>query len=177
MQFPRFTPLLLVLAAAAAFLAGPGQAAKTQIATVAGGCFWCVESDFESVKGVKRVVSGYTGGHTDNPTYKQVSRGGTGHYEAVQIYYDPARVSYAELMHLFMRSVDPTDAGGQFCDRGDSYRPAIFVANADERAIAEQAVAEARAALGKRIAIKVWDSAPVYQAEDDHHQDEKRNHA
>ena len=138
MQFPRFTALLLALATSASVLAGPAHAAKTEIATVAGGCFWCVEADFESARGVRDVVSGYTGGHLDNPTYKQVTRGGTGHYEAGEIHYDPARISYAELMRMFMRSIDPTDAGGQFCDRGDSYRTAIFAATAEERAIAEQ---------------------------------------
>ena len=94
---------------------------------VAGGCFWCVESDFEGVPGVLDVVSGYSGGHSENPTYKQVTRGGTGHYEAVEITYDPSRLDYAQVLHLFLRSVDPTDGGGQFCDRGDSYRTAIFV--------------------------------------------------
>ena len=126
--FAVFSILLIGLAAK------PTTAtAETKVATVAGGCFWCVEADFESVPGVKRVVSGYTGGSTANPTYKQVTKGGTGHYEAVQIFYDPAKISYDRIMHLFLRSVDPTDAGGQFCDRGESYRTAIFVSNADEK--------------------------------------------
>ncbi|NJN05561.1 MAG: peptide-methionine (S)-S-oxide reductase MsrA [Rhodobacteraceae bacterium] len=102
------------------------KAAGTETLTVAGGCFWCVESDFESVKGVKEAVSGFAGGTTANPTYKQVTAGGTGHYEAVQITFDPAVISTDTLLSLFFRSIDPTDADGQFCDRGPSYRSAIF---------------------------------------------------
>ena len=138
--------------------------------TVAGGCFWCVESDFESVPGVSAVVSGYTGGTLKNPTYKQVSHGGTGHYEAVQITFDPGRVSREQLLHLFFRSVDPTDAGGQFCDRGDSYRTAIFVSGKAEQALAEQARAQAQAALGKTIVTPILPASRFYKAED-YHQD------
>jgi peptide-methionine (S)-S-oxide reductase len=113
------------------------SAAPTERAYVAGGCFWCVEADFEKVRGVSEVISGFSGGDVPNPTYKQVVRGGTGHYEAVEIRYDPDVVSYAQLLDLFFRSVDPLDAGGQFCDRGNSYRTAIFVQNASERQAAE----------------------------------------
>lgn len=150
-------------------LTGPALAA-TETAIVAGGCFWCVESDFESVPGVKSVVSGYTGGTTKNPTYKQVTKGGTGHYEAVEIKFDPAKISYSKIIDLFFRSVDPTDAGGQFCDRGDSYRTAIFAKDAAQRAAAEEAKAAAGAALGKKIATPVVDAGPFYKAED-YHQD------
>ena len=115
------------------------QAENIQTTVFAGGCFWCVESDFESLYGVVEVVSGYAGGSIANPTYKQVTAGGSGHYEVVEVTYDADVVSYGQLLHAFFRSVDPTDAGGQFCDRGDSYRTAIFVENTDERAIAEQA--------------------------------------
>ncbi|HEC71807.1 MAG TPA: peptide-methionine (S)-S-oxide reductase, partial [Roseobacter sp.] len=101
------------------------KAAGSETLLVAGGCFWCVESDFESVKGVKEVISGFAGGTVKNPTYKQVTAGGTGHYEVAQIQFDPAVVSLDQLLSMFFRSVDPTDAGGQFCDRGDSYRTAI----------------------------------------------------
>jgi peptide-methionine (S)-S-oxide reductase len=107
-----------------------GHEAKAQAhetLTVAGGCFWCVESDFESVPGVIEAISGYTGGSTENPTYGQVGKGNTGHLEAVKIHFDPARVSRRHLMELFIRSVDPTDADGQFCDRGHVYSTAIFV--------------------------------------------------
>lgn len=158
---PLLATLLLVLTAL------PAMAEK---AYVAGGCFWCVESDFESVPGVREVTSGYTGGTVDNPTYKQVGKGGTGHYEAVEIDFDPAQVSYSHLLDLFFRSVDPTDAGGQFCDRGDSYRTAIFVANGEQRAAAEKAKADAEAALGQKIVTPILDASDFWKAED-YHQD------
>ena len=144
--------------------------ADQKTAVVAGGCFWCVEKDFESVPGVTSVVSGFAGGKTANPTYKQVTAGGTGHYEAVQITYDDAKVGYADLMTRFFRSVDPTDAGGQFCDRGDSYRTAIFVSGPAERAAAEAASAEAEQQLGAPIATKILSAGRFYAAED-YHQD------
>lgn len=159
---------MLRLAIAFLIAASP-TLAKTNVATVAGGCFWCVESDFESVPGVKEVISGYTGGTVANPTYDEVSDGGTGHYEAVQIYYDPARVSYARLMELFFRGVDPTDAGGQFCDRGPTYRTAIFAANGEEKATAEAAKTEAQKALGQKVVTKILSAGPFYKAEN-HHQ-------
>lgn len=154
------------LALAALFTADRAQAADLY---VAGGCFWCVEADFEKVKGVSEVVSGYMGGTVADPTYKQVTRGGTGHYEAVRIEYDPAQVSARQLYDLFFRSVDPLDAGGQFCDRGDSYRTAIFADGADRQA-AEAAKAAASKALGKQVVTPVLDAAPFYVAED-YHQD------
>ena len=100
--------------------------AQTRTAVFAGGCFWCTESDFEKVPGVIDAVSGYTGGHVADPSYEQVSAGGTGHVEAVKVIYDPAKVSYAQLLDWFWRHVDPTDAGGQFVDRGSQYRSVIF---------------------------------------------------
>ena len=114
---------LLLIAIVAGFLLSSksAHARDVQQMVVAGGCFWCVERDFERVDGVIDVVSGYSGGTTANPTYRDVTRGGTGHYEVVQITYDADVVSYAQLLHAFFRSVDPTDPGGQFCDRGDSY--------------------------------------------------------
>lgn len=150
-------------------LAGPAAAA-TKTAILAGGCFWCVESDFEMVPGVKSVISGYTGGKTENPTYKEVSAGGTGHYEAVKITFDDAKVSYDMLLYLFFRSVNPTDAGGQFCDRGDSYRTAIFVEDAEQQQIAEQAKKEAALALGKKIVTPILPATTFWTAED-YHQD------
>jgi peptide-methionine (S)-S-oxide reductase len=138
--------------------------------TVAGGCFWCVEADFEKVVGVVDVVSGYTGGTVANPTYDQVTRGGTGHYEAVQIRYDADRVGVDALLSMFLRSVDPTDAGGQFCDRGDSYRTAIFASDPAEQAAAMAAIADAAATLGTPIVTPVLPLGPFYLAED-YHQD------
>ena len=143
---------------------------RADTAVVAGGCFWCVESDFEKVKGVSEVVSGFAGGKTRNPTYKQVTGGGTGHYEVVEITYDPKQISYAQILNLFLRSIDPTDAGGQFCDRGDSYRTAIFVSDNQEKAAAQKAVQEAQAALGKEIVTPILPAAPFYKA-DSYHQD------
>ncbi len=144
--------------------------ADAETLTVAGGCFWCVESDFESVPGVEEVISGYTGGDLENPTYKDVGRGGTGHYEAVQITYDPAIVSVEKLLALFFRSVDPTDAGGQFCDRGDSYRTAVFYSNPTDKKIAQKVLQQAQDALGQKIVTPILPEQAFYKAED-YHQD------
>ena len=151
---------------------GSGTAAGsgTSIAVFAGGCFWCTEADFEKVPGVTGAVSGYTGGTTANPSYEQVSAGGTGHFEAVRISFDPARVSYGELVHYYFRTVDPTDAGGQFCDRGESYRTAIFVAGDAQKREAEAAKAASEKRLGTKVATPVLPAAAFTPAED-YHQD------
>ncbi len=141
------------------------HAGKTETMVVAGGCFWCVESDFEGVPGVIEAVSGYTGGTTKNPTYKQVGRGGTGHFEAVKITYDSGKVSYATLLNLFLRSIDPTDAGGQFCDRGSPYKTAIFVSNEGQKSTATAAIAQAAKDLGQKIATPVLTAKQFYDAE------------
>ncbi|MEW2912102.1 peptide-methionine (S)-S-oxide reductase MsrA [Leisingera sp. JC11] len=168
----KLKPLVLtgLIAIGIAANGNPLRAQSTEVLTVAGGCFWCVESDFEGVPGVVEAVSGYTGGTTANPTYKDVTRGGTGHYEAVQIFFDPAKVSREHLLSLFFRSVDPTDPGGQFCDRGNSYRTAIFVSNKEERALSEQVKTEAQQALGQKIVTPILPSKAFYEAED-YHQD------
>lgn len=163
-------PLLMFFIAVGVMIQCASAEAAQKRAYFAGGCFWCVEKDFEQVSGVSEVVSGYTGGKTANPTYKQVVRGGTGHYEAVEIRYDSSKVSYERLLYLFFRSVDPTDAGGQFCDRGDSYRTAIFVTNAAERAAAEKAKSQAQRDLGRRIVTPIIDASRFYNAES-YHQD------
>ena len=170
--FGRLKPLALASLIGLGIIAQcpQAQAAGREHAYLAGGCFWCIESDFESVRGVGDVVSGFTGGSTKNPTYKQVVRGGTGHYEAVQIPYDPAKVSYEQLLYAFFRSVDPTDGGGQFCDRGDSYRTAVFVSNPAERAVAEDAKARAQRDLGQKIATPILNASTFYPAEE-YHQD------
>lgn len=144
---------------------GKSEARDIQTMVVAGGCFWCVEADFEKVRGVREAVSGYSGGTIADPTYRQVSRGGSGHYEVVQITYDADQISYRQLLDLFFRSVDPTDAGGQFCDRGESYRTAIFVSNSAEQQAAEAAKAAAQAELGQRIVTPILPAAPFYEAE------------
>ena len=175
-----------VLAAlfAVALLSGVSAAEKKEtvneagleIATFAGGCFWCVESDFDHVDGVVRTISGYTGGHLENPTYRQVTTDTTGHREAVQIYFDPERVSYAELLEIFWRSVDPTDAGGQFCDRGKSYTTAVFYNSEEQRRLAEASKAklEREGTLKRPIATTIEDGGTFYPAED-YHQDYYKN--
>ena len=171
-QLKQIKPALLasLIALGFALQGQPAKAAGTEVLTVAGGCFWCVESDFESVPGVKEVVSGYTGGKTKNPTYKTVTKGGSGHYEAVQIEFDPAKVSRDQLLHMFFRSVDPTDAGGQFCDRGASYRTAVFVSTNEQNASATTAKQAAQDALGQKIVTPILQAGPFYDAEA-YHQD------
>ncbi len=136
---------------------------------LAGGCFWCLESDMDHVTGVVGTTSGYSGGHLDNPTYKKVSAGGTGHYEVVKIDYDPGQVSFAKILDVFWHSVDPTDPGGQFCDRGHSYKTAVFVSTPEERQIAE-ASKQALIDQGINIVTPILDAATFYSAED-YHQD------
>lgn len=162
---PRPGLLACFIALAAIMQTTTARAADVQTITVAGGCFWCVESDFESVPGVIEAVSGYTGGSIANPTYKQVSKGGSGHYEAVKIKFDADKVSVADLYAKFFRSVDPTDAGGQFCDRGESYRTAIFVSNNAQKSLATQAKADAQAALGRNIVTPILSAKRFYKAE------------
>ena len=150
---------------------------NTRTAVFAGGCFWCTESDFEKVNGVIEVVSGYTGGHDDNPTYKEVSAGGTGHLEAVQVSYDPTRITYEELLDVFWHHVDPTDPGGQFVDRGSQYRSVIFYANEKERQLAE--ASKKRLAnsgpFTKPIVTDILPLGTFYKAEDYHQDYYKRN--
>lgn len=163
--------VLVALIALGAVLQSHGaQAADQRTLIVAGGCFWCVESDFEKVAGVSEAISGYAGGSTNNPTYKQVTQGGTGHYEAVQITYDPDVVTLDRLLFLFLRSIDPTDAGGQFCDRGDSYRSAIFVSDPREKSAAKAAISTAAADLGQKVVTPVLSKTEFFPAEA-YHQD------
>lgn len=165
-----FKSITLTIALALGFIlqCGPANAGKKETLVVAGGCFWCVESDFESVPGVIGVVSGYTGGSTQNPTYKTVSKGGSGHYEAVKITYDSAIIDLSKLLDLFLRSVDVTDAGGQFCDRGESYRTAIFVTNKAELDIATTAKSKAQSELGQKIVTPILKETAFYDAEARH---------
>ncbi len=161
---------LFALALSTAAATAPASAEELKTAVFAGGCFWCVESDFDSVEGVTETLSGYTGGTVENPTYEQVSRKGTGHAEAVRITYDADVVSYDELLDVFWRSVDPTDAGGQFCDRGDSYRTAVFALDAEQAEAAKASRAEAEVELGQEIVTKVVEAGTFWPAED-YHQD------
>jgi len=150
---------------------------KNASAVFAGGCFWCTESDFEKVDGVIDAISGYTGGHVKNPTYKQVSAGGTGHLESVKVIYDPSKVSYEQLLDYFWRHVDPTDPGGQFVDRGSQYRSAIFYANETQKRLAEKSKQQLEASGKFNIPI-VTDILPLgefYPAEDYHQNYYKKN--
>jgi peptide-methionine (S)-S-oxide reductase len=154
------------------------QQTKTEaVAIFAGGCFWCVEADFDAVPGVIETISGYTGGKTANPTYRSVSRGGTGHREAVRIVYDPKIVNYERLLEVFWRSVDPTDGGGQFCDRGVSYETAIFAATPEQRRLAEASkmALEDSGILQQPIVTPIEDAGTFYRAEDYHQGYYKRN--
>ena len=162
-----------------AFGAGSGEGAtmdkateKTATATLAGGCFWCVESDLEKVDGVLEVISGYTGGTVDNPTYEEVSAGGTGHLEAVQVVYDPTKVTYQHILDVFWRHIDPTDPGGSFVDRGSQYRSAIFYHDEEQKRLAE----ESKKALNesgqfqKPVVTEILPLTKFYPAEE-YHQD------
>ena len=142
--------------------------AETDKVIVAGGCFWCVEADFEGLDGVKEAVSGYTGGTLKNPSYKQVVQGGTGHYEAVEIEFDSSIISLDKILYIFLRSVDVTDDGGQFCDRGESYRTAIFTINKSQNEKAKSAIKNAQDELGRKIVTKVLELKNFYIAEDYH---------
>lgn len=160
--------LTVLIIAGICFQNRPAQAAPLETLTVAGGCFWCVEADFEKVPGVTKAVSGFTGGSVANPGYKQVVKGGTGHYEAVQITFDPAKVSRETLLTMFFRSIDPTDAGGQFCDRGESYRTAIFVSGEKQKMIAENAKSAAQSSLGRKVVTPILSEVAFYPADAGH---------
>jgi peptide methionine sulfoxide reductase msrA/msrB len=144
--------------------------ANTQAATFAGGCFWCTESDFKHVTGVLAVVSGYTGGERAHPTYRDVCTGQTGHAEAVQVFYDPDQVSYATLLDRFWRMIDPTDAGGQFVDRGSQYRTAVFYHDEEQKRTAEQSLAALNQSgrFSRPVVTAILPLTEFYPAEDYH---------
>ena len=149
--------------------------ARLERAVFAGGCFWSTEANFEHMPGVVSAVSGFSGGRVADPSYEQVVRGGTGHLEAVQVVFDPARITYRQLVDRFWRTIDPTDAQGQFCDRGASYRTAVF-ATAAQRPAAEASRAAAAAALpGRRFVTPVLDAARFWPAEAYHQDFARRN--
>lgn len=167
----KMKPALLALAILIGVVAQVGKVhAAQKTAILAGGCFWCVEADFEKVDGVISAVSGFSGGDSANPTYKQVSRGGTGHLEVVKLTYDSDVITYDQILHMFLRSIDVTDAGGQFCDRGEVYSTAIFHGNANEKAAAERAVRAAEKELGRKIVTPVLPEKAFWPASE-YHQD------
>ena len=168
-------PFRVILAALLAMGLSAGAAGKEQglaEATFAGGCFWCMEPPFDKLAGVVSTTSGYTGGQVKNPSYEQVSAGGTGHAESVQVVYDPAKVSYQKLLDVFWHNVDPLDAAGQFCDKGHQYRTAIFYHDDEQRRLAEasKAALEASGRLRQPIVTEIVPAATFYPAED-YHQD------
>lgn len=154
-----------------------GEKAGEAVATFAGGCFWCVEQGFEKLPGVRDAVSGYAGGHAANPTYEQVSAGGTGHTESVQVHYDPAVITYEGLLQGFWRLIDPTDGDGQFVDQGNQYRPAIFYHDAAQKAAAEKSRDELAKSgrFDKPIKVEVVPLERFYRAEDYHQDYYKKN--
>jgi peptide-methionine (S)-S-oxide reductase len=163
---------IALLAPMGAVAATPGGGKNQARATFAGGCFWCMEHPFDELDGVISTTSGYTGGHVKNPTYRQVSSGATGHAEAVQIVYDPTKVSYEKLLEVFWRNVDPVDAGGQFCDRGSQYRTGIFVHGDQQRRLAEasKAALDKSGRLPASVVTEIVPASTFYAAED-YHQD------
>lgn len=150
---------------------------KYELATFAGGCFWCMVQPFDELPGIIKVVSGYTGGHKDNPTYNEVCSNTTGHYEAVQITYDPNVFEYEKLLELFWLQIDPTDAYGQFNDRGESYRTAIFYHNIEQKRMAEESkqILEDSNKFKKPIVTEIKEATLFYPAEENHQQYYKKN--
>ena len=179
-------PLILAwsLLAAAAAVAQTAPAASTSprteasrtepapqaTAVFAGGCFWCVEADFDKVPGVVSTTSGYIGGTTPNPTYEQVSAGGTGHTEAVKVVYDPSKVTYDKLLHVFWRNIDPVTPDAQFCDQGPQYRSGIFFLDEEQKRLAEQSKSALKGRFDKPVVTEVTSATEFYPAED-YHQD------
>jgi peptide-methionine (S)-S-oxide reductase len=169
---------VLVLVCAAAVHAAPGAAGpKRAVATFAGGCFWCMEGPFEALPGVASVTSGYTGGHKKNPSYEEVSQGVTGHAESVQIVFDPAKVSYEQLLDVFWHNIDPLTPNAQFCDHGSQYRSGIFVHDEAQRRAAEASKArlEGSGRFQQRIVTEIQAAGVFYPAEEYHQDFYKKN--
>ncbi|SHH86476.1 peptide-methionine (S)-S-oxide reductase MsrA [Virgibacillus chiguensis] len=152
---------------------------KKQRATFAGGCFWCMVKPFDQWNGVDSVISGYTGGHTENPTYEEVKQGKTGHYEAVEIIYDPNVLSYETILNIYWQQIDPTDDGGQFHDRGDSYRTAIFYHNENQKIAAESSKLhlEESGKFSNPIVTQILPATAFYPAEAYHQNFYRKNTA
>ena len=168
----RRLALLTVLLLSAVATSASAQEKKTETAVFAGGCFWCMEPPYDALDGVISTTSGYTGGSKQDADYRTVSAGGTGHYEALEVKYDPSKVSYAKLLEVFWHNIDPLDGRGQFCDKGSQYLSAIFPKNDEERALAEASKAAVAPKIGGAAAIKtqILAAKPFYAAEE-YHQD------
>jgi peptide-methionine (S)-S-oxide reductase len=171
------TAIGLVVWFGTALLFGAAPAGERATALFAGGCFWCEETAFEGLPGVISVTSGYTGGQTKNPTYEQVSSGGTGHAESVEVVYDPAKTSYEKLLDVFWHNVDPTQANGQFCDHGTQYRSAIFYKDEAQRKAAEESKrrVEEQARFKGKIVTQIVPASTFYPAEEYHQDFYKKN--
>ncbi len=173
--FQKIIVLTCILLAACG---GQGlMAEETKKAIFAGGCFWCMEPPFENLEGVVDVIAGYTGGRTENPNYREVSSGTTGHYEAVQVTYDPARITYEELLAVFWRQIDPTDDGGQFADRGTQYFTAVFYLDEEQRRLAEASKRQIDQSgiFDKPVVTAILPAAPFYPAEEEHQDYYRKN--
>jgi peptide-methionine (S)-S-oxide reductase len=144
-------------------------------ATFAGGCFWCMESTFDPIPGVRVTISGYTGGYLENPTYEQVSTGQTGHYEAVKVIFDPHHITYEQLLDVFWHNIDPFDEKGQFCDKGTSYRSAIFYQDEEQKEKAQTSKSQIEDFLNQSIVTELLPASPFYPAEDYHQKYYKKN--
>ena len=172
-RLPGFLVFTLVaLAVGSAALLGAPSPAK---ATFAGGCFWCMESDFEKVPGVISVTSGYTGGKVKNPSYEQVSSGGTGHVEAIEIAFDPAKITYEKLVAIFWANIDPLDETGQFCDHGEQYHTVIFVHDDAQKRVAEDSKKSVEQKLKAKVATLIVAAGPFYPAEEHHQKYSEKN--
>ena len=172
MRFAAVLAVFLACAASLASAAAPKVPPGAAVATFAGGCFWCMESDFDKVPGVLATISGYTGGHKANPTYEEVSSGTTGHAESVEVYYDPKKVTYEHLLDVYWVSIDPTVKDRQFCDTGNQYRTAIFYHDEAQRKAAEESKQriETTKPFKAPIVTSIEMAGPFYPAED-YHQD------
>jgi len=171
MQFRLFIAAALLVAGS---LASFAQSENKASAVFAGGCFWCMEPPYDKTEGVLSTTSGYTGGTAKTAKYEVVSSGGTGHLESVKVEYDPSKVSYEKLLNVYWHNIDPFDDRGQFCDKGDQYKSAIFYGNEEEKALAEKSKKAMEENLGHEIVTKILPAKEFYAAED-YHQDYYKN--
>lgn len=156
-------------------LGSTAMAADTKTAIFAGGCFWCMQPVFDNMPGVIKTAVGYSGGHVINPTYEQVISDTTGHYEAIEVVYDPSKVAYEKLVEIYFENIDPLDAGGQFADRGEHYHTVVFYADDAQKKIAEEYKARVAKFFGQPVATKILPAKPFYAAEDYHQRYYEKN--
>lgn len=167
---------LLLLGVKITYAATDTMPANTKTAIFAGGCFWCMQADFDKIPGVIKTEAGYTGGDVKNPTYEQVSAGNTGDYESIKVYYDPSKVTYQQLLNDFWHNVDPTDASGQFCDKGPQYRAVIFYQNSDQQKLADASKQQLLdSGKFKQIVTQILPASTFYPAEEYHQEYYKKN--